>query len=128
MVPDLAFYADPVPGWAIYCTATACDNRGWLAVGGTSAATPLFASGIALANQEAATAGQPPVGFPNPLLYQLARTKTTPFRDIVLGTNDLFSTGCCHAHKGYDRASGWGSMDIADFSRQAGLAYRTRGR
>lgn len=127
MVPDLAFYADPVPGWAIYCTATACGNRGWMAVGGTSAATPLFASGVALANQEAAKAGQPPVGFPNPLLYQLARTKASPFRDIVLGTNDLFSTGCCHAHKGYDRASGWGSMDLSDFSHQAGLAYRTRG-
>lgn len=46
----------------------------------------------------------------------------------MLGDNDLFDTGCCPAHKGYDRASGWGSLDVADFSRAARQAYGTRGR
>lgn len=126
MVPDLAFYADTTPGWAIYCTAPACGELGWLSIGGTSAATPLFAASVALANQDAAKAGQPRLGWVNPLLYDLAKSKASPFRDVVLGDNDMFATGCCHAHEGYDRASGWGSLHIADFSRQAKAAYRRR--
>lgn len=126
-LPDLAFYADPIPGWAIYCTAQpSCGGRGWLAVGGTSAATPLFAAGIALANQDAARHGQPPIGFANPLLYELARSKRSPFRDVTIGDNDVFDVGCCRAHRGFDRASGWGTLHLARFARAARAAYRAR--
>ena len=125
-VPDLAFYADTVPGWAIYCTVAACQGAGWFSVGGTSAATPLFAAGLALVNQDAAKRKLPRVGFVNPLLYRLAHGKQSPFRDVVLGDNDIYGTGCCAAHKGYDRASGWGSLDMAKFARVAHQAFRTR--
>jgi kumamolisin len=125
-VPDLALYSDPIPGWVVYCTVAACDNRGWMAIGGTSAATPAFAAGIALANQEAKRHRQPRIGAVNPLLYELARSKRSPFRDVVLGNNDIFDVGCCRAHRGFDRASGWGSIDMAKFSAEARRAYERR--
>jgi len=125
-VPDLSLYSDPYPGWAIYCSVKACANRGWLSIGGTSAATPAFAAGIALANQEAKRHGQPRLGAVNPLLYELARSRRSPFRDVVLGSNDVFDVGCCQARRGYDRASGWGSIDVARFSAEARRAYAQR--
>lgn len=125
-VPDLALYSDPIPGWAIYCTLPSCGNRGWMAIGGTSAATPAFAAAIALVNQDAKRHGQPRVGAVNPLLYALARSKRSPFRDVVLGDNDVFDVGCCRAQRGYDRASGWGSIDVARFSAAARRAYAQR--
>ena len=54
-VPDVALLSDPLPGYAVYCTATECAQGGgpgpWIAVGGTSAATPLLAGGFALVDQ-----------------------------------------------------------------------------
>ena len=126
LVPDLSLYSDPIPGWAIYCSVAACANRGWLAIGGTSAATPAFAAGIALANEDAKRHGQPRLGAVNPLLYALARSDRSPFRDVVLGDNDVFDVGCCKAHRGFDRASGWGSIDMARFSAAARRAYARR--
>jgi kumamolisin len=136
-VPDLAALADVTPGYAINCTAgfaTGCtdDPSGWMAIGGTSAATPLLAGGIALANQEARRAGQPPLGFLNPLIYQLAGSKTGKriFYDVTSGDNDLGTLipaeagggeplGCCAAGPGYDPVTGWGSPDVARLSRAA---------
>ncbi len=75
-VPDIAALADIIPGYALYCSAAACEPeedpvRGWGAVGGTSAAAPLMAAGVALANQYAERRGQRTLGFLNPLLYRL---------------------------------------------------------
>ena len=42
--------------------------------GGTSLAAPLWAGLMALANQQAAANGQPPVGFANPALYAIAKS------------------------------------------------------
>jgi subtilase family serine protease len=126
LVPDLSLYSDPIPGWAIYCSVASCGNLGWLAVGGTSAATPAFAAGIALVNQDAKRHRQPRVGAVNPLLYELARSPRSPFRDVVLGDNDVYGVGCCKAHRGFDRASGWGSLDMARFSAAARRTYARR--
>jgi tripeptidyl-peptidase I len=78
-------------------------------IGGTSAATPLVAGMIALWQQQTKQLGQPPLGFVPPLLYSLAASTPAAFLDITVGTNDLFSAGCCAARKGYDLASGLGS-------------------
>ena len=80
LTPDIAALADLVPGYAIYCTGDGCESEqhpagGWVAVGGTSAATPLTAGAIALANQAAAQRGQRPLGLLNPLIYRLADSK-----------------------------------------------------
>lgn len=135
IVPDVAMLADVMPGYAVY-------ESGWGAVGGTSAATPLLAAGVALANQQAASAGKPALGFINPSIYTLASNGSTApiFRDVTSGSNDLGKwinpkvrsggttyytgghnrpLGCCKATPNFDAASGWGSVNLPAFS--AGL-------
>jgi subtilase family serine protease len=81
-------------------------------VGGTSAAAPTWAGFMALANEEAAKHGLPPVGFLNPTFYQLGQGARHAdfFHDITSGDNvttdspNLFS-----AVVGYDLVTGWGS-------------------
>lgn len=142
-VPDIAALADIYPGYAYYCTAKPCAGLpqtvpGWSSIGGTSAAAPLMTAGVVLADQLAARRGQPPLGFLNPLLYELgarAGSRHTAFRDVTRGNNDLGRLlppeaggggplGCCHAKPGYDPASGWGSLRLPGFARLALAAGR----
>ena len=135
-VPDVAMLADNVPGYAIYCTPPACAfaadvTPGWHPVGGTSAATPLLAGGVADADQVAAARREPAIGFLNPLLYSVGRRHGGGgLRDVTIGDNDLGKlidktpTGCCSARAGYDRASGLGSVDVSALARSAARAYR----
>ena len=127
--PDVALLADPVPGYPIYCTASGCAG-GWSPLAGTSAAAPLFASGVVIANQQAKAARQPRLGFLNRTIYKLAgrsSTRAKVFRDVRKVGNDLGkmigpkfkAIGCCSATKYYDRASGWGSVNLARFSYEA---------
>jgi kumamolisin len=131
VVPDVSALADELPGYALFCTAEGCDN-GWMTVGGTSAAAPLTAVGSLLMTQEARRHGQQPVGFVNPLLYSLAtsRARSRILRDVVSGNNDVNVAvprdagggepiGQYHARRGYDPASGWGSLKLSAFSRAA---------
>ena len=73
--------------------------------GGTSFAAPMWAGYLALANQQAVTAGQPTLGFINPALYNigLGSSYDTDFHDITSGNNGYPAT------TGYDLATGWGS-------------------
>ncbi len=142
-VPDISALADIYPGYAYFCTAKPCAEfpqqvPGWTSIGGTSAAAPLMTAGIALADQLAAKEGQPSLGFLNPLLYRLgaqAGTRRTAFRDVTRGHDDLgrllppeagggIPLGCCHARRGYDLASGWGSLRVPGFARLAVAAGR----
>lgn len=81
-------------------------------IGGTSAAAPLWAGFAALANQQAAAQGVPPIGFLNPTLYAIGRSANyaTAFHDITIGnnTNDSSPTNF-FATVGYDLCTGWGS-------------------
>jgi hypothetical protein len=81
------------------------NNGTAVAVGGTSAAAPLWAGFIALANQQALANGKPAVGFLNPVLYGLGTGSkyTSDFHDITAG-----NTGFA-ALPGYDLATGWGT-------------------
>ena len=135
-VPDVSMLAAAPPGYAIYCTPPACPTTGllvpgWAPIGGTSAATPLLAGGVADADQIAAAHHQPAIGFLNPLLYALGRRSGSgALRDVTVGNNDLGElidkspTGCCNAHAGYDRASGLGSVNVAALASSADRAYR----
>jgi subtilase family serine protease len=144
LTPDISAMADVAPGYAIYCTAPECVTPyapagGWLPVGGTSAATPLMAAGIALADEAAAKRGQGPLGLINPLVYQLGNSKAYPqvMWDVTTGSSDVGAAipvpqgtgtalGCCTAAKGFDTASGWGSLKVAAFSDAAlGFGART---
>lgn len=82
------------------------NNGQPVSVGGTSAATPLWAGYVALANQQAAANGKAPVGFLNPLLYAIGKTSSvaSDLHDILVGNNKGFA-----AAPGYDLATGWGS-------------------
>lgn len=57
-------------------------------ISGTSAASPTFASVIALVNDRLIASGRPVLGFLNPWLYSRA---SCAFTDITLGSNPGFS-------------------------------------
>jgi subtilase family serine protease len=139
IVPDISALADIVPGYAIYCTNAECGSpaNGWLQVGGTSAATPLMAGGVLLATQRARRRGQPPLGLINPLVYRLGRGRgrAKALSDVRIGDNDVgllvpadagggAPLGCCRARRGYDHATGWGSLKLPGFARRALRAGR----
>jgi uncharacterized protein (TIGR03437 family) len=92
-------------------------------VGGTSAATPAFASIALLLEEYLVSNGiqtSPALGQINPVLYALAPVSGV-FHDITVGSNIVLpclkQTGCTlpgigyHAEPGYDAASGLGSVD-----------------
>ncbi|PON22920.1 aorsin precursor [Trichoderma gamsii] len=77
---------------------------------GTSASAPVFASIIALINNERLNAGKPTVGFVNPVLY----AHPEALNDITTGAN----LGCgadpaFRATEGWDAVTGLGSPDFA---------------
>src|SRR6266700_1416892 len=115
-IPDVTADADPAAGYSIYCTVmnAGCPPSGWITVGGTSAATPLWAGSLALINQYLRADGKARVGFANPTLYRLFNVQQAfpAFHDITNGTNLLYS-----ATTGYDLASGLGSPDIYNIAR-----------
>jgi hypothetical protein len=134
VVPDVSLLADVLPGYEIYCSVNECRDPtrpgNWVAVGGTSAAAPLMAGGLALTDQLLRKRGRQELGLANMLLYPLARTSaaTAVFSDVVANDNDLSpyigdhkTLNCCRAGPGFDYASGLGSVNIAAFANAATL-------
>ena len=105
-VPDVAADADA-------STAMALTFSGGVLypAQGTSAATPLWAAVIALADQDA---GQH-LGFVNPAIYAIAHGPAyhRAFHDVVTGDNSVFwPTGLFTGYQagpGWDPVTGWGS-------------------
>jgi subtilase family serine protease len=122
-IPDVSMVADPITGVPVYSQNDASVNGGdpWFAVGGTSLASPLFASVIALAQQNRESNDLPllnSIGVNN-VLYSTydSSSYSTYFHDIVVGNNNdidesrfggINITGA-NATTGYDLASGIGS-------------------
>jgi len=103
-IPDVAMIADQIYVYA--------DNGIGYEIGGTSAASPLWAGFMALVNQQNAAVGNPPAGFFNPALYALCQgaNYTSCFHDITTGNNtNLISPNLYFAVPGYDLCTGWGS-------------------
>ncbi|MGZ3581518.1 MAG: S53 family peptidase [Ktedonobacterales bacterium] len=110
-VPDVSANADPLTGYLIYYATSGCQGDAcWQVVGGTSAAAPLWASLILLANQRAAASHKPPLGFLDPALYQLGSgaSATQVYHDITLGGNLYYQST-----PSWDYSTGWGSPDGA---------------
>ncbi len=105
-VPDVAADADPSTGWAVY------TGGAWAQYGGTSAAAPNWAAFAAVYNSEAKAKGKPSFGFANGTVYALAATSAyrTAFHDVTNGNN-----GAYNATTGYDKVTGWGSYNGANF-------------
>ena len=105
-VPDVSADADPLTGFHIIFEGH--DGQ----IGGTSAATPLWAATMALINQDLKKNGLREAGFANPALYWMgqnsAKLPAPAFHDVTAGNNLAFNAG-----PGWDFATGWGSMDAA---------------
>jgi len=98
-IPDVASESD---ARNYVCAMGICKEHG----AGTSYAAPLWASFIAMVNQQAAANGKAPIGFLNPALYTIGTGSNYTFdiHDIRSGTNGAYS-----AVTGYDLVTGWGS-------------------
>ncbi len=103
-IPDVAMNADNI--------FVVADNGQSEWLGGTSAASPLWAAFTALANQRAAIFGASPMGFLNPVIYAIGASPgySANFYDITTGnnTNDVVGNEY-FAVPGYDLCTGWGS-------------------
>jgi len=101
--PDVAMVADN-----IFIVA---DNGQPEITGGTSASAPLWAGFAALANQQAAAASLPAIGFVNPAIYQIGTNAAYAacFDDIRMGNNTNGNPAQYVATPGYDLCTGWGS-------------------
>lgn len=95
-VPDVAAAADPSTGLAIYY------GGHWTLAGGTSAASPLWAGVMAIADQ---VAGKP-LGYINPSLYKIGASSSysSAFRDVTDGNNSV--SGQVDV-QGYQATTGW---------------------
>jgi subtilase family serine protease len=115
-VPDISMDASCDPGAEIFATFPGGPG-GLQGECGTSLATPLFAGIVALADQ---LAGHN-LGLLNPKLYTLGARKAPGLLDITLGSNTvsipLLGGNAVvvgySARKGYDLASGWGTVRAA---------------
>ncbi|MGN6407308.1 MAG: S53 family peptidase [Curtobacterium sp.] len=107
--PDIsmnaAVYESPILYWSIPGQGTGFI----LGVGGTSAAAPLFAGFVAVADQLA----HRDLGLLNPALYALHDKPWSGEVDVTVGNNDTPAVKGFAATRGYDLASGWGTIDGA---------------
>ena len=128
-VPDVAVNADPETGYDIYCSVGGCaGGKGWYPIGGTSAAAPVWAAMIALANEASIKANGYLMGFLNPSLYSInhgspGTSYATAFHDIVpqagaINNNDYVgNSGTYPDSTMYDMATGLGSFDAYNLTQ-----------
>ncbi|KAJ7129883.1 family S53 protease [Mycena crocata] len=109
-MPDIAAQAENVE--------IAWMGSFWL-VGGTSCASPIFASMIALVNDRLIAAGKPVLGFLNPFLYSPAGRAA--FTDITSGNNPGCGTEGFRASFGWDPVTGLGTPDFNKLLAAVGL-------
>jgi kumamolisin len=114
MIPDVSANASNIINYCWYLVFNGNNTE----VGGTSAATPLWASNLLLMEQNWGDDGAKSarVGCINPTLYTMGNyyenpsddlTLATIFHDITVGSNGHFN-----CTTGWDLCSGWGSSDF----------------
>jgi len=108
--PDISLSA-AVDGGVLVYTSYDPTEVGWGIVGGTSEASPLFAGVVALAAQKAGHR----LGDINPALYRLLGQRRSGIVDITSGNNSFDGVTGYRATRGYDLASGVGTLDAAKF-------------
>ncbi|CAJ1339192.1 unnamed protein product [Effrenium voratum] len=86
------------------------------AMSGTSASTPLIASMVARWNEDRLQNNLPPLGFINPVIYNILKNHPSAFNDVQMGDNRCFRSACCpvgfSAARGWDAVSGAGSPNF----------------
>ncbi|KAJ7867474.1 family S53 protease [Mycena leptocephala] len=108
-------FPDVASEWEIFIV----NAGGVTSVGGTSCASPIFASFIALVNDRLIAAGKPTLGFLNPLLYSTGRGGLD---DVTVGQ----SSGCGSisgwpATNGWDPVTGLGTPDFPGMLEALGI-------
>jgi hypothetical protein len=129
-LPDVSANADEFTGAV---TIYIAEFGGWLTIGGTSSAAPMWAAMLADVNASATcqanNATKSGVGFVSPLLYSVASNPTAyaaSFNDIKTGNNDVYGVAdppLFSATTGYDMASGLGTPQLTQPGGGAGLAF-----
>lgn len=116
-VPDVAAVADPNTGYTIYW------RGGWGAIGGTSAAAPLWAAVAALVvDSPYCHAMGSTVGVDASSLYGLAATSSygQGLFDVTSGDNAVSASGYLgsdyEATPGYDEATGLGTPQVTHYA------------
>jgi len=107
-VPDISADANPGTGVPVYDTYS---YHGWVQVGGTSVATPDWASFFILVNSARAAAEKPTLSQAAQDLYTVYYNSSlygTNIHDITSGTNGSCGSQCT-AGVGYDLVTGMGS-------------------
>jgi kumamolisin len=121
-VPDISALAAVSPGMAIFVNGELQTS------GGTSESSPLTAAGSALVSQALENEGAAPLGFLNPWLYETAKAHPRLVTDVVAGStqypvqyaqDSVNTPACCQAGRGYDSASGFGSLRYEEFLARA---------
>lgn len=99
---DASSDADPQTGVAVYDSTKYQGYVGWLVFGGTSASSPFLSGVFALAGNAKST---------NAASGIWARgSSAADFNDVTKGSNGNCSQHyICHAGKGYDGPTGWGT-------------------
>lgn len=119
-VPDISADADPSTGFHVVFDGQDAQ------VGGTSAATPLWAATAALINQDLKKKSLREIGFANAAIYWMGENSSKlnpkPFHDVTSGNNLGFD-----AAAGWDFATGWGSMDAAALDSAWALYIKSGG-
>lgn len=119
-VPDISADADPSTGFHVVFDGQDAQ------VGGTSAATPLWAGTAALINQDLKKKGMREIGFANAAIYWMGENSSKlnpkPFHDVTSGNNLGYD-----AVTGWDFATGWGSMDAAALDAAWALYIKSGG-
>ena len=130
-VPDISLNSASAHDGYLFCSRGSCTNgyrnasSNLNVVGGTSVASPTFAGILALLEQKLGTATG--LGNVNPMIYGLANStyNGNVFHDVISGNNNsacVVGTQDCpnggsigySAGPGYDLATGWGSVDVAN--------------
>ena len=106
--PDVAFGGH---NWLITYSKNSSEicPCAFATVDGTSCASPGFSGLVSLLNQELATAGRSPLGFLNPLLYEMAHNAPQTFQDITSGDN-YCTEYLCSDGIGYRASVGWDAV------------------
>ncbi|KAJ7682849.1 family S53 protease [Mycena rosella] len=86
-------------------------------VDGTSCSTPIFASVVALLNDQLIAAGNAPLGFLNPWLY----ANPSMLNDVTTGSNPGCGAKGFAAKAGWDPVTGLGTPDFTKMKAAAGL-------